>query len=151
MEIKNLTEHDLVGLAELYKQFWGENSSLDKMRAAFRRLVADRDYNFLAAEEEGRLIGSVLGIVCADLYGDCKGFMVVEDVIVDQRHRRKGVGSLLMRELERRAAQRGCSYILLVTDSERAGARRFYESLGYDPDAYRGFKKRLTCDSSIAP
>jgi ribosomal protein S18 acetylase RimI-like enzyme len=69
--------------------------------------------------------------------------MVIEDVIVDHAHRRMGVGSALMRDLERRAADAGCSYIVLVSEAERTEAHRFYESLGYKANSYKGFKKRL--------
>ena len=138
-----LTEGDLEALAGLYKQFWGDESSLEKMRATFRRLVANPNYVFLGAKQEGRLVGSVMGIVCEELYGECKPFMVVEDVIVDKSHRRAGIGSVLMRELETCAVERGCGYIIFVTEADRIDAHRFYESLGYQPDAYKGFKKRL--------
>ena len=84
-----------------------------------------------------------MGIVCEELYGECLPFMVVEDVIVDADRRREGIGSALMCELERRAVESNCGYIIFVTESERTDAHRFYESLGYKPDAYRGFEKRL--------
>jgi len=87
-----------------------------------------------------------MGIVCEELYGECRPFMVVEDVIVDQNHRRQGIGSLLMRELERRAIVRDCAYIIFVTEQDRTTAHAFYASLGYSPDKYRGFKKRLGDD-----
>lgn len=78
--------------------------------------------------------------------------MVVEDVIVDKAHRRMGIGSALMRELEQRAADAGCSYIIFVTESERTDAHRFSESLGYKSDASRGFKKRLkVSQQAVAP
>lgn len=143
MEIGTLTEQDLPALADLYRQFWGQESSLEKMRETFRRLARDPQYLFLVARHEGRLLGSVMGIVCEELYGECQPFLVVEDVIVDQAVRRQGIGSRLMRELERRAVEEGCSYLLLVTETNRTAAVRFYESLGYHPRAYRGFKKRL--------
>ena len=143
MEILRLAEADLPALAGLYKQFWGEDSCLEKMQATFRRLKDRPDYIFLAAKAEGRLAGSVLGIVCDELYGDCVPFMVVEDVIVDAEWRRQGIGSALMCELERLATERNCGYVIFVTEVERTDAHRFYESLGYRPDAYRGFKKRL--------
>lgn len=143
MIIREFSEDDLPALAELYRQFWGEDSVLANMRATFRRLAGDPDYIFLAAEYEGRLAGSVMGIVCEELYGDCRPFLVVEDVVVDTQHRRCGIGSSLMKELESRAVERGCSCVIFVTESERTDAHRFYESLGYKSDAYRGFKKRL--------
>ena len=143
VEIGRLAEADLPGLAGLYKQFWGEDSCLEKMRATFRRLKERPDYIFLAAKDNRRLVGSVLGIVCEELYGECVPFMVVEDVIVDAEWRRKGIGSALMCELESLAVDRDCGYVIFVTEVERTDAQRFYESLGYRPDAYRGFKKRL--------
>jgi len=143
MEIRKLTENDLVSLAVLYKQFWGEESSLEKMRATFQRLKRNSSYILLVADEQNNLVGSVMGIICEELYGDCKPFMVVEDVIVDKHQRRLGIASSLMGELERCAAKHNCNYIIFVTESERAEAHRFYESLGYKSDAYKGFKKRL--------
>ena len=143
MEIGRLTENDLPALAELYRQFWGEGSCLERMRATFQRLKDDPDYVFLAAKSDQRLVGSVMGIVCEELYADCVPFMVVEDVIVDKARRREGIGSALMCELEKYAAERDCGYILFVTESERTDAQRFCESLGDKPDAYKGFKKHL--------
>ncbi len=150
MEIRKLIEDDLVSLAVLYQQFWGEVSSLEKMRTTFQRLKKNPDYIFLVAEKQNRLVGSAMGIICEELYGDCKPFMVVEDVIVDKHHRRLGIASSLMKELERCAAKHNCSYIIFVTESERTEAHRFYESLGYKSDAYKGFKKRLkTANNSV--
>ncbi|MHB9023098.1 MAG: GNAT family N-acetyltransferase [Armatimonadota bacterium] len=143
MEIRRLTETDLPALGKLYQQFWGEESSLEKMRATFARLQLDPHYIFLVAERQEQVAGSVMGIVCEELYGECQPFLVIEDMIVDQAHRRTGVGTALLREMERCAAEQGCSYIILVTETERGDAQQFYASLGYKLDAYKGFKKRL--------
>ena len=143
MEIRKLAENDLVGLAALYKQFWGESSSLEKMQATFQRLDKNPNYILLGTEQQNRLVGSAMGIICEELYGDCKPFMVVEDVIVDKRHRRSGIASSLMRALESYAAKHNCSYIIFVTESKRKDAQRFYESLGYNSGDHKGFKKRL--------
>ncbi len=143
MQIRRLLEADLDNLARLYKQFWGEESSLEKMQTTFQKLKGNPNYIILVADQQNCLVGSVMGIICEELYGDCKPFMVVEDVIVDKHQRRLGIASSLMRELERYAAENNCSYIIFVTESERIEAHRFYESLGYKSDAYKGFKKRL--------
>ena len=143
MEIRKLIEDDLVSLAVLYQQFWGEVSSLEKMRTTFQRLKRNPNYILLVADQQNNLVGSVMGIICEELYGDCKPFMVVEDVIVDKRQRRLGIASSLMKELERCASENNCNYIIFVTESERTEAHRFYESIGYKSDAYKGFKKRL--------
>lgn len=143
VRIERLDERDLPALAGLYRQFWGEESSLAKMRETFRRLRADDRYLFLAARREDSLVGSAMAIVCEELYGECRPFLLVEDLVVDAAVRRLGVGTALMREVERQALTRDCAYILLLTEAERDGAVRFYGSLGYECEPFRGFKKRL--------
>ena len=143
MDISNLTEHDLSSLADLFRQFWGKNSSLEKMRATFARLATNPAYILLTAKQEERLVGFVMGIICEELYGDCKQFMVIEDLIVDKKQRRNGVGSALMQELEKSAIAYDCYQILFVTEEDRLEAHQFYRSLGYKFEPYKGFKKRI--------
>jgi GNAT superfamily N-acetyltransferase len=87
---------------------------------------------------------TVMGVLCRELYGRCRPFMVVEDVIVDQAHRRRGIGTLLMRAIEQEAFRNQCSYIMLVTDATRREALGFYEHLGYHPDRYKACKMYLS-------
>ena len=143
MNVIALTEQDLPDLARLYEQFRGEQSSLENMRTTFRRLEKDADYTLLGVREGDRLVGSVMGVLCRELYGSCRPFMVVEDVIVDRAHRRRGIGSKLMQAAEQEALRHDCSYIMLVTDASRTDALGFYERLGYHPHRYRACKKYL--------
>ena len=143
MEITRLSENDLADLAGLYKQFWGEDSSLEKMKSSFHKVSKDPNYIYLVAKEDGILAGSVAGILCENLYGECKPFMVIEDVIVSNDFRRNGVGSILMGELEKIAMERNCSQIIFITETRRKDAVAFYQSLGYDAERYTGFKKKL--------
>jgi GNAT superfamily N-acetyltransferase len=143
LNVDRINETDLESLAVLYRQFWNEPSSLEKMRETFKRLDANKNYVLLGAKTDDRLVGSAMGIICEELYGDCRPFMVVEDVVVDRDHRRRGIGARLMRALEEQAKDQGCGTIILVTEADRTDAHHFYASLGYPPDRYKGFKKRL--------
>jgi len=144
MKIRNLVSKDMPDLAALYNQFWNKNvSNIPAMKKAFKKLSNRADYIFLGAEDNGRLIGSVMGIVCAGLYGECLPFLTAEDMIVDKAFRRKGVGGKLMRELEKRGKAKNCRYMILVTEAGRNDARAFYPSCGFDPSASKGFKKKI--------
>jgi predicted N-acetyltransferase YhbS len=143
MKIVALSEQDLPELARLYRQFRGEESSVEDMRKTFRRLRKNKNYTFLGVREGGILVGSVMGILCEELYGSCRPFMIVEDMVVDQASRRRGIGSMLMRSIEQEARRNSCSYIMLVTDASRREALGFYGYLGYHPDRYRACKKYL--------
>jgi ribosomal protein S18 acetylase RimI-like enzyme len=143
MLIREMQINDIDFLSELYFQFWGEKSNVEKMQGKFSQLQNNSAYIFLCAVENERVVGSVMGIVCEELYGDCQPFLVLENMVVDNNCRRKGVGKLLCAELEKQAKERGCSQILLVTESNREDACRFYESLGFNPAANMGFKKKI--------
>lgn len=89
------------------------------------------------------LIGSVMGVICEELYGDCKPFLVLENMIIDKAYRNQGVGKELISELEKIATKRNCTQVILVTESDRIDACKFYESAGYSSQTHKGFKKKL--------
>lgn len=141
--ISTIERADLPRLAELYDQLQPTQPSLAAMEDALCRVQGDPRHVVLAARIDGRLVGSLLGVACRMLYGRCRSFMVVEDVVVDCAFRRCGIGRALMDGIERRARELDCSYLMLMTDAERVDACLFYAALGYQAAPYRGFKKRL--------
>ena len=143
MEIGRLKENDLAPLSIMFQQFWGEKSSPEKMRSTFSRIKTNPAYILLVAKQKKRLMGFGMGIICEELYGDCKPFMVIEDLIVDKNQRRSGVGAALMAAFEKCAFENNCCQIIFVTEAEREETLKFYRSLGYDHAPYKGFKKRI--------
>ena len=142
MIVRSMETRDLPQLALLYEQFWGDKSYPDLMASQLEKIQGCGSHLLLAAVEGDTLCGSVMGIVCEELYGDCRPFLVVENMIVDKSSRRAGVGRALLAELESRAKQRGCTQMILVTEENRTDARGFYESIGFAPN-YKGYKKKL--------
>ena len=146
LTIRDLQAGDIEPLAELHRQFWNESADMhdtQKMREVFDRLRDNDAYILLCAVEGDRLAGSVMGIVCDELFGDCRPFLLVENMVVDRAQRRKGVGKALFAQLEARAKAKGCRQIILVTESDREDACGFYPSIGFHPTANKGFKKKL--------
>jgi GNAT superfamily N-acetyltransferase len=133
---------DLPQLAALYRQFWNEPSDVAKMRAQFEKINQQNTHILLSALADHRLVGSVMGVVCEELYGDCRPFLVVENMVVDQAMRRRGVGTQLLGELEKQARVRMCTQMILVTETDRSDACRFYETYGFSRDI-KGYKKKL--------
>ena len=141
--IRNLAEKDLQGLKELYRGFWGEESDIGKMEAIFGRLERNEDYLLLVAEVDGVLAGSVQGVVCYELYGACRPFLVMENLIVDDDFQHRGIARQLIRRLEELAEQRGCYQMLFITEEDRSGAVRFYEKRGFNSRSHVGFKRAI--------
>jgi len=90
------------------------------MRLTYSKIATNPSYILLAAKKRAKLVGFAMGIICEELYGECKPFMVIEDLIVDkyQRQRRSGLGSALMQKLEKYAISHNCCQIILITESD---------------------------------
>jgi GNAT superfamily N-acetyltransferase len=135
---------DLTDLALLYEELGVAPSDLRKMAENFEWMRSNIDYFLLGARDKNnKLIGSLLGIICRDISGECRPFMVLENMIVTANCRRGGIGRQLIQEAEVIARKRDCHYIILVSKAQRKDAHRFYESLGYGIGVVQGFKKYL--------
>jgi len=143
MEISEISKKDLHGLSELYQQLIPNSFDISKMEKVLASNQSNSNHMVLVAKDHDRVIGTLLSSCCEMLFGECNSFMVVEDVVVDVKYRRQGIGESLMGWAESHAKSRNCSYIMLITDRDRIGSQRFYQSLGYDMDDYCAFKKHL--------
>lgn len=143
MEITQIKEEELADLAQLYQQLIPNDISIESMQEVIRNNRDNAKHVVLAAKIDGQLVGTLLAGICEMLFGQCKSFMVVEDVVVDSEYRQQGVGRALMQYVEEYARNHNCSYIMLITDTDRVGPQNFYKSLGYKTDEYKAFKKHL--------
>jgi len=143
MNISPVTEKDLPQLADLYQQLIPNEISIPKMKAILENNRDNANHLVLVAREYRKVVGSLLSVTCEMLFGQCKSFMVIEDVIVDEAHRRSGVGAALIQYIEMYAKNNNCSYIMLVTDTDRIESQQFYRALGYKTNEYCAFKKEL--------
>ena len=81
-----------------------------------------------------------MAIICHDVVGECRPFMVLENVIEKSSCRGKGIGKKLISYIEDYAREKKCYYIFFVSSFDRKSAHKFYESLGYNMDVVKGFK-----------
>ena len=99
-------------------------SPSDRPEEIHKKLQRDPDL-FLVAEEEGRIVGAVLGG-----FDGRRG--MVYHLAVDPSLRRRGIGRALMVEMESRLRAKGClKYYLLITH-DNAEAMDFYRALGWE-------------------
>jgi GNAT superfamily N-acetyltransferase len=144
MWIDSVKKSELTELAALYKELTGTETNMEKLEDSFAFIDTNPDYALIAAKEgHGALLGSLLGVICHDAAGDCRPFMVIENVIVRAAYRGQGIGKQLMEHIEAWGRQRECYYVMFVSASSRKASHRFYESAGYSLTAVQGFKKYL--------
>jgi GNAT superfamily N-acetyltransferase len=142
VEIGRVLVSDLEAIGRLHAHFWGEVSDVDAMATTLARLDADPDHILLAARVDGECVGTATGVICQGLYGGSDAYLVIEDVVVDPAHRRKGLATALLAELERLARDRACNQMILLTETCRDDAQALYTAAGFEA-RWTGFKKKL--------
>ena len=91
-----------------------------------REVDTDEEEFVLKVENEN---GEVIGGCIAQAYEYHWSRMFLDTLWVDERYRHQGIGSLIIREVERIAREKGCRVVTLGTASFMA--RPFYEKHGY--------------------
>ncbi|MCD9021833.1 GNAT family N-acetyltransferase [Cohnella silvisoli] len=143
ISIEPIKYEHLSDLCRLYEELINKETNYTKLVKVYESIQDNSDYIILGAFNEGELVGSLMGIICQDIVGECKPFMVIENVIVSARARRQGVGEKLMLEIENIAKERGCYYVLFVSGGQRTEAHAFYEKLGFKEEKVEGYRKHL--------
>ncbi|MDF2679751.1 MAG: N-acetyltransferase [Brevibacillus sp.] len=141
--VRKAVREDASQLSDLFVEFIGTQSDTTAMIRQIEIISQKPEYYVAVACEGERVVGSAMGIVCHDLCGNGRPFMLIENVVVDPSSRGKGIGRELMTDLERFGREQRCKYVILVSEAERTDSHHFYESLGYPAGEEMGFKKRL--------
>jgi predicted N-acetyltransferase YhbS len=140
-------EKDVPRILELYEEL-----SITASRAEAERHPTQHDYQLILAkiravpghdllvvEEDGQVLGTVVVLIVPNLSHRGCSWALLENLIIDDKHRGRGLGKLLMEHGMARAREAGCYKLVLTSDRRREEAHQFYQHLGLEPSAY-GFR-----------
>jgi ribosomal protein S18 acetylase RimI-like enzyme len=108
----------------------------------FRKFLKSESTHFFIAEAEGRKIAGMLTLIKYIIPTGPRFW--IEDVVVDQSHRGKGIGRDMMLQVISYAAAIGAKSIDLTSRPFRKAANKLYLDLGFklrETNAYRYFIK----------
>jgi len=110
-------------IVELYRAggWWEESPAA---RAVIPRMIRGSFCFLLAREPRGRIVG--MGRVISDGVSDA----YIQDVVVLETYRGRGIGRELVRRLTERCLEAQISWIGLVAEP---GTQAFYEPMGFRP------------------
>ena len=115
-------EADRDQIIALYKQagWWTASDDED---ISFVDGIISSTFKFAIAKAEGRIIG--MGRAISDGVSDA----YIQDVTVDQKYRKKGIGSGIIRLLVKSLKAEKIGWIGLISEP---GAENFYNELGFE-------------------
>jgi ribosomal protein S18 acetylase RimI-like enzyme len=105
------------------------SSSAPPAAAELEQIVASPATRLLVARDDGDAIVGTLTLVLFRIPTGLRAW--IEDVVVDEDRRGRGVGEALTREAVRIAADAGARTVDLTSRPDREAANRLYERLGF--------------------
>lgn len=142
VEISQLTEASAPALADvnrLLAQLRGEHHA-DVTLEQLRTIVHDGDSYVVVAREGERIVG-VASLFAVQTLGKRLG--LVEDVVVDETYRGKGLGAKLMEHIIATAREHRVAAIELTSRPAREAANKLYQKLGFERRETNVYRMKL--------
>ncbi len=138
---------DLADLLHLYQLLAGNRVNAlpagpDEAMSLLQEIRTQLSRQLLVAEVDGKVVGTVDLLIVPNLTHHGAPWSIVENVVVDETVRRRGVGRALIEEVVRRCSDAGCYKIQLLSNKQRTEAHGFYRSVGFEAVA-EGFRRFL--------
>jgi len=92
-------------------------------------------YELLCAERNGKVVGFSSLSIQHNFWQEGR-IAYITTIIVDEKSRGQGVGTMLLDEIQETAGSRGCGKIELESAFHRREAHDFYEKMGFEKRAY---------------
>lgn len=96
-----------------------------------QKLVGSESSSLLVARDPDES-SAIAGILCLTLYRVPTGLRsIIEDVVVDEARRRRGIGEALVRRAIDLAREAGADGISLTSNPRREAANKLYQAIGF--------------------
>ncbi len=126
MHLREFTLADYHAVRALWEEYPDElGLGRSDARPEIAKKFAHDPELFLLAEQNGKIIGTVIGG-----FDGRRG--IIYHLAVDRAWRRQGLGRILMEEVERRLASKGCIRAYLLVKPENLDVIEFYKQLGWE-------------------
>ena len=136
VRIRCYDDADFAGVDALWQAVFPDDPPWNRAAVAVPAKRAVQPELFLVAVEGDRVVGTVTGG-----YDGHRGWVYA--LAVAQSHRRRGVASRLVTDLETRLAEMGCGKLNLQVRASNAPVVAFYRALGYTVEERISMGKRL--------
>lgn len=131
LTVREATVCDTGALCRLARQLTGEETTPERTEVVLREIEGNAACRLLVAEEDGEVVGSLYLVMPPNVTHAGRPWSVIENVIVDEARRRRGIGRALMDRALHIARQGGCYKVFLGSNVKRSDAHEFYRAVGF--------------------
>jgi PhnO protein len=108
-----------------------------------RRNITNRDYYYLVAQSAA---GAIIGFISChtqSLLHHCGKVAEIQELFVDDKYRKLGIGKALLKALEEKLLANNCLLFEVTAQNKREQTHRFYKDHGFI-QSHQKFTKQLS-------
>ena len=147
--IRKIREEDYEAAGMIWREVLDVPVSDGDLAQIYRKMAADDRCFTYVAEADEKTVGLVTG-VCVPAVPFPNGYIKMNGLGVIPGYRNRGIGRLLLAQVEKEAAKRKVSRIGLATGMGRTDAHTFYERMGYRKTSFWYRKDPVSYDENTA-
>jgi len=133
MEILELTTlEDMLGTYEVLTELY-PSLSLEQYREELRFMV-QHNYSQIAVLEQQVFVG-VSGLWLGNKLW-CGKYLEIDNIVVSEKTRSKGVGKMMVDFIEKKARELGCNMVSLDSYTTNYKAHKFFYNQGFTPKGF---------------
>jgi GNAT superfamily N-acetyltransferase len=135
---------DFAAISRLYRQLHPGDPVLEdgSDRTAFDQILETPNLSLFVLEQGGTVIATTYLNVIPNMTRSASPYAVIENVVVDEGLRGKGLGKQIMAATLDAAWEAGCYKVLLQTGSHRPATHAFYRACGFSGDEKTAYLAR---------
>jgi GNAT superfamily N-acetyltransferase len=140
--IRAIERHELSALLDLYRHLHATDAPLPADNILWQvwdGILRDPKIHVFVAELDSGLIASCTLTVIPNLTRGARPYGLIENVVTHPAHRRKGLGTRMLRRALQVAWEQNCYKVMLLTRSKSEGTWQFYERAGFRRGIKTGF------------
>ena len=139
--IREIRDTDFDGLMELYMQLHDNPmpAKTPEIMELWQRILNDKAHHIIVAEEDGKIVSSCVCVIIPNLTHNQQPYAFVENVITDERYRKRGLATECLNYAKKIAEGANCYKIMLLTGSKKESTLNFYRQAGYNSEDKTAF------------
>ncbi len=148
--LRHAEPKDIPRILELYDELSitmsnveaGKDPGAEEYARVLDQIDRAPEHQLLVVDDGTCVVGTLVLLIVPNLSHRASPWVLLENLMVDEGFRGKGLGRMLIDHAISKARDARCYKIVLMSDTRREDAHRFYRHMGFEASAY-GFRMYL--------
>lgn len=134
MLVREINTTELNELLELYIHLHetGMPEDNEKLMDTWEAIINDKNHHIVVAEENGKLVSSVVCVIIPNLTRNVRSYAFIENVVTHSDYRNQGYATACLNYARDIAKKENCYKMMLLTGSKDESTLNFYKQAGYN-------------------